>query len=102
MDTNSTEETLAGMRASDPPVSYLVSTPKGRLSQLEEALIGVPWHQAREGVEVKLLEQSGEVYVLTQSVDRVNKERAMRRRQLKGLWKRLKELSGWSSIGMGC
>ena len=27
-----------------------------------------------------------------QSQDRVNKERAMRRRQLKGLWKRLKEL----------
>ena len=89
-----TEETLAGMRASDPPVSYLVGTPKGRLSQLEGALIGVPWQQAREGVEVKLLEQSGEVYVLAKSVDRVNKERAMRRRQLKSLWKRLKELSG--------
>ena len=89
-----TEETLAGMRASDPPVSYLVGTPKGRLSQLEEALTQLPWQQAREGVEVKLLEQSGEVYVLAQSRDRVNKERAMRRRQLKGLWKRLKELSG--------
>ena len=89
-----TEETLAGMRASDPPVSYLVGTPKGRLSQLEEALTQLPWQQAREGVEVKLLEQSGEVYVLAQSGDRVNKERAMRRRQLKGLWKRLKELSG--------
>lgn len=89
-----TEETLAGMRASDPPVSYLVGTPKGRLSQLEAALTQLPWQQAREGVEVKLLEQSGEVYVLAQSRDRVNKERAMRRRQFKGLWKRLKELSG--------
>lgn len=30
--------------------------------------------------------------MLAQSQDRVNKERAMRRRQLKGLWKRLKKL----------
>jgi transposase len=32
--------------------------------------------------------------VLAQSLDRVNKERSMRRRQLKGLWRRLKELRG--------
>jgi transposase len=43
-------------------------------------------------VQVKLLPQDGELYVLAQSTDRVNKERAMRRRQLKGLVKRLKEL----------
>lgn len=89
-----TEESLAAMRASDPPVRYLVGTPRGRLSQLEAALTQLPWQQAREGVEVKLLEQAGEVYVLAQSRDRVNKERAIRRRQLKGLWKRLKELAG--------
>ena len=35
-----------------------------------------------------------EVYVLARSHDRVNKERAMRRRQLKSLWKRLRELQG--------
>jgi transposase len=89
-----TEESLAQMRASDPPVLYLVGTPKGRLNQLEKALTQLPWQKAREGVEVKLLEQPGEVYVLAQSRDRVNKERSMRRRQLKGLWKRLKELAG--------
>src|SRR5438477_4899311 len=33
-----TEEVLAEMRSSDPPISYLVGTPKGRLSKLEEAL----------------------------------------------------------------
>jgi transposase len=87
-----TEETLQQMRQSDPPVLYLVGTPKGRLSQLEERLKELPWQQAREGVEVKLLAQTGEVYVLAQSRDRVNKERGMRRRQLKWLWKRLKEL----------
>ena len=31
-----TEEVLKEMRASDPPGRYLVGTPKGRLSQLEE------------------------------------------------------------------
>jgi transposase len=43
-------------------------------------------------VQIKLLPQEKELYVLAQSNDRVNKERAMRRRQLKGLTKRLKEL----------
>ena len=89
-----TEATLEQMRQSDPPVFYLVGTPKGRLSQLEESLIELPWQQVREGVEVKLLAQTGEVYVLAQSRDRVNKERAMRRRQLQRLWSRLKELKG--------
>lgn len=87
-----TEETLEQMRRSDPPVFYLVGTPKGRLSQFEEKLTQLPWEQARQGVEVKILPEAGEVYVLAQSLDRVNKERAMRRRQLKALWKRLKEL----------
>lgn len=87
-----TEETLEQMRQSDPPVFYLVGTPKGRLSQFEEKLTGLPWEQAREGVEVKILPEAGEVYVLAQSRDRVNKERSMRRSQLKKLWKRLKEL----------
>ena len=89
-----TEKVLQEMRQSDPPVLYLVGTPKGRLSKLEAQLTELPWQKAREGVEVKLLPQSGEVYVLAQSLDRVNKERSMRRRQLKGLWKRLKELQG--------
>jgi transposase len=87
-----TEATLEQMRQSDPPVLYLVGTPKGRLSKLEDQLQELPWQQARAGVEVKLLTQTGEVYVLAQSQDRVNKERAMRRRQLKWLWHRLKEL----------
>src|SRR5207342_873893 len=87
-----TEETLAQMRAADPPVSYLVGVPKGRLSRLERDLVGRPWREARPGVEVKLLPRDGELYVFAQSLDRVAKERSMRRRQLKGLWARLKEL----------
>ncbi|MCU0787997.1 MAG: IS1634 family transposase [Verrucomicrobia bacterium] len=87
-----TEETLEQMRQSDPPVSYLVGTPKGRLSKLEAALTERPWHQVREGITVKLLPHQGECYVFAQSASRIDKERAMRRRQLKALWKRLPEL----------
>ena len=88
-----TEEVLAEMRAADPPMHYLVGTPKGRLTRLEKHLIAQPWQEARPGVQVKLLAQEGELYVLAQSRDRVAKERAMRRRQLKRLWARLKQLS---------
>jgi len=87
-----TEAVLAQMRQSDPPVCYLVGTPKGRLSQLEAQLLERPWQNVRPGVEVKLLPQPGELYVLAQSRDRVNKERAMRRRQLRTLCKRLSKL----------
>ena len=88
-----TEEILEQMRQSDPPVLYLVGTPKGRLNKLEAQLTALPWQQAREGVEVKLLSESGEVYVFAQSRDRVLKERAMRRRQMRWLRDRLKELA---------
>ena len=87
-----TEEVLQQMRESDPPIHYLVGTPKGRLSQYEQEWLERPWQVVREGVQVKLLPQDKELYVLAQSTDRVNKERAMRRRQLKGLVKRLKEI----------
>ena len=89
-----TEAVLAEMRAADPPVQYLVGTPKGRLTRLEKALLDKPWQDARPGVQVKLLPQDGELYVFAQSADRVAKERAMRRRQLKWLWGRLKQLAG--------
>jgi len=88
-----TEAVLAEMRAADPPVRYLVGTPKGRLSRLEQELLEKPWQQARPGVQVKLLPQDGELYVFAESRDRVAKERAMRRRQLKWLWKRLGQLA---------
>jgi Transposase DDE domain len=88
-----TEAVLAEMRASDPPVQYLVGTPKGRLSRLEKQLLAKPWQEARAGVQVKLLAEDNELYVYAESVDRVSKERAMRKRQLKWLWKRLRELA---------
>jgi Transposase DDE domain len=89
-----TEEVLKEMRLSDPPVCYLVGTPKGRLTRYEKALTDQPWHNVRDGVDVKLLPQEDEVYVLAQSRDRIHKERSMRQRQLKRLWKRLNQLQG--------
>jgi transposase len=87
-----TEEVLAEMRRSEPPVQYLVGTPKGRLSRLEQSLTTKPWHSAREGVKVKLLPEDGELYVFAESRDRIGKERSMRRRQMKWLWARLAQL----------
>jgi hypothetical protein len=84
---------LAEMRSSDPPVQYLAGTPKGRLSRLEKPLLERPWRSARPGVQVKLLPHESELYVLAQSAKRATKERAMRRRQLKWLWARLKQLT---------
>jgi len=88
-----TEEVLAQMRAADPPVHYLVGTPKGRLTRLEQALLDEPWHAARPGVQVKLLVHDAELYVFAESRDRVAKERSMRQRQLRWLWERLNKLS---------
>ena len=85
-----TEDTLRQMRTEG--VFYLVGTPKGRLTKLEKKLLQLPWHQAREQVRVKLLETEGEFYLYVESGDRLNKERSMRRRRLRRLLMRLKEI----------
>jgi Transposase DDE domain len=87
-----TDAVLEEMRHSDPPVKYLVGTPRGRLTRLEKHLVDKPWQNARPGVKVKLLVQHSELYVLAESHTRIAKERSMRRRQLKRLWARLKQL----------
>ena len=89
-----TKKDLQAMRESDPPIHYLVGTPKGSLSKYEKKLLELPWQTVREGVEVKLLKEEKEFYVLAQSQDRRSKERGMRRRQLKWLCRRLKEIQG--------
>jgi transposase len=87
-----TEETLEKMRQSDPPVQYLVGTPKGRLTRLEKKFAEQPWVQAREKVQVKLQAQDNELFVLVESQDRVHKERAIRQKRLRRYWDRLLEL----------
>jgi len=85
-----TDDHLAQLRARG--LSYVVGTPKGRLTKLEQALLQRPWQEARPAVQVKLLPQDAELYVWVQSQTRVHKERAMRRRRLKRLWSRLQTL----------
>jgi transposase len=87
-----TEAALEEMRASDPPVQYLVGTPKGRLSKLERQLLELPWQSARPQVRVKLLPQEKELYVFIESQDRLKKERGIRLRKLRELIARLKQL----------
>ena len=87
-----TEATLAAMREGDAPVRYLVGTPKGRLTKLEKSFLEQPWQAVRPCVEVKLLAEEGELYILVHSEPRILKERSMRRRRLKKLWQRLHEL----------
>jgi hypothetical protein len=94
-----TEEVLEEMRAADPPIYYLVGTPKGRLSNLERDLLPLPWASVRAGVQVKFLPRDEQLYVFAPSRDRVHKERAMCRRQLKGLVKRLKQLQTMKLTG---
>ena len=87
-----TEDGLAKMRAIG--ASYLVGTPKGRLTKLEQAFLGQPWARVREGVKVKHLAGADDAYVLAESAARIDKERAMRRKRLRRYVDRLKALRG--------
>jgi transposase len=87
-----TEAVLREMREASSPISYLVGTPRGRLTRLQKDFLKLPWAAVKDSVEVKLLPQEGELYILARSQGRKQKERAMRRRRLKQLWRRLREL----------
>ncbi len=87
-----TEQVLAEMRGSSTPIQYLVGTPRGRLTKLEKAFAAKPWEDVRESIRVKLIEDGEETYVLARSEARREKEQAMRRRRLRKLIKRLREL----------
>lgn len=86
-----TEDTLKELRSRDG--RYVVGMPKGTLTRLESALAEKPWQRVRDSVRVKLLPTEQEVTVFVESADRVNKERAMRRRRMKKLLARLAELA---------
>jgi hypothetical protein len=88
-----TEEVLRDMRAEG--IHYLVGTPKSQLSKLEQALLDRPWSAVHEALQVKLIEQEGEVYVLARSEDRRQKERAIHRRRLQRLVHGLNRLKRW-------
>jgi hypothetical protein len=87
-----TEDILREMRNATTPTFYLVGTQRGRLTKLEKEFLKLPWARVKDSLEVKLLLQTGELYILARSEGRRKKERAMRRRRLKRLWNRLHEL----------
>lgn len=93
-----TEEVLSEMRDAETPVYYLVGTPKGRLSRYEHTLLGQEWKRVRDDISVKLLQDEDDVYIYAQSEKRIQKERAMRKRRLKHLLKRLNELRDQKTI----
>ena len=69
-----TMKVLAEMRASETPIQYLVGTPRGRLGRLEHDFLAKPWAQVRDAVQVNLVEQDGELYILARSGARRDKE----------------------------
>ncbi len=93
-----TEEVLAEMRASNPPIQYLVGTPKSSLPKMEADLSNLEWQEVRQGVDVKLLSKEGELYLLARSKDRICKERAMRYRRLRKYLKALASLKRRSPL----
>lgn len=77
-----TEEVLAEMRAAQPPVHYLVGTPRARLRQTRGQWEALPWQKIKDTVEVKLFREGAELYVVAKSGGRQAKEIAMRRKKL--------------------
>lgn len=77
------EENLAVLR--ERGAHYLVGTPKRKLKDYKQQLIEGSWNTVSDQVEVQLVPESDEVYVLCRSVGRRQKEKAMRRRWLKAL-----------------
>jgi hypothetical protein len=87
-----TDEILEEMRQAEPPISYLVGAPKGRLTKLEKQFLSMNWQDVKSSVQVKLLNSEEEVFVLARSSGRVIKERQMRLRRLRKLIQRFREL----------
>jgi hypothetical protein len=71
---------------------------QGSAFEAGEGLLKLPWQAVREGVDVKLLPQEQELYVLAQSHARINKYLAMRRRKLKWLWARLRQIAAMENL----
>jgi len=87
-----TEEVLQEMRTSGREIFYLVGTSRSKVRQYEKKWLDLPWRKVRESVEVKLFAEAGELYVLAKSEGRREKERAMRRKKLARLLRKLRAM----------
>ena len=87
-----TKAVLEEMRKWETPVSYLVGAPRAQLKQMEAKWLELPWRNVRDSVQVKLMAEDGELYVLAKSEGRNAKERAMRRKKLVRLLLKLRAM----------
>jgi transposase len=87
-----TEAVLEEMRTCEREIFYLVGTSRSKVRQYEKKWLDLPWPKVRESVEVKLFAEAGELYVLAKSEGRQAKERAMRRRRLARLLRKLRAM----------
>jgi len=87
-----TEEVLKEMRTAGREIFYLVGTPRSKVRQYEKKWLDLPWQKVRESVDVKLFTEDGELYVLAKSEGRRAKERAMRRKKLARLLRKLRAM----------
>lgn len=71
---------------------YLVGTPKSELQQFERELLEKGWQEVQPGVEVKLCEEEGELFILCRSEGRKEKDRAIVKRFEKRIEIRLEKL----------
>jgi transposase len=108
------EENLALLRQRG--ACYLVATPRRQLNAFEKELLQEDWTQVagRPEIQVKLIERDSELYVLTRSQARAEKEREIRMRALRGLrqdlskppsfikiWFRMREKTGRGPVYRG-
>ena len=87
-----TEAVLAEMRAAQPPVHYLVGTPRAHLRQTCNQWAALAWQKIKAPIEVKLFREGAELYVVAKSGGRQAKEIAIRRKKLARLLRALRGL----------
>jgi hypothetical protein len=85
-----TQEQLEQMRQSQPPVWYLVGTPRAQVKKTRSQWESLAWQKIKDTVEVKLFQEHQELYVVAKSTGRRQKEIAMRRQKLARLLRALR------------
>jgi transposase len=93
------EANLKFLRSRDG--QYIVGTPKAQLRQFEEHLTEQDWHEAQEGVAVKLVPgpEGDETFLLARSRDRREKEKAMHERFVERLEAGLEKMQASAESG---
>lgn len=93
------EKNLAFLRSRQG--QYIVGTPKAQLRQFERHLTEKDWHEARPGVEVKLVPgpSGDEKFILARSADRRAKEQAMHQRFVTRIEAGLQKLQAAAASG---